>query len=249
MSSTPKRIAIDAPGEMVILAARHLDATEGRVQPGAIVDSSTRSAITTVLRYVSEAHNSPVVEEPVTTDSPRRKLTLNCNTCGTGGITVWADHVNACPGPARSEHVDAVAEVARLRAGEEDGWDPACEPTPGQWIARFNRASPEERLHVAQQVIENAGRASRCFQMAHEQHVHDGQQAQAVLARVRDEVDRWKLNTLGPQTMRAVSDIDRALRGAEDPIPCSAYRVPATSEDSGLCAGCGMYDYKHQEQT
>jgi hypothetical protein len=29
---------------------------------------------------------------------------------------------------------------------------------------------------------------------------------------------------------------------------CSAYRVPRTSADSGLCACCGMFDYKHQEQ-
>jgi hypothetical protein len=30
---------------------------------------------------------------------------------------------------------------------------------------------------------------------------------------------------------------------------CSGYRLPATSEDSGLCSRCGMYDYKHQEAT
>lgn len=30
---------------------------------------------------------------------------------------------------------------------------------------------------------------------------------------------------------------------------CPAYRVPKTAEDSGLCARCGMYDYKHQETT
>lgn len=29
---------------------------------------------------------------------------------------------------------------------------------------------------------------------------------------------------------------------------CAAYQPPATPADSGLCAGCGMYDYKHQEQ-
>ncbi|MFI6251482.1 hypothetical protein [Streptomyces sp. NPDC051016] len=30
--------------------------------------------------------------------------------------------------------------------------------------------------------------------------------------------------------------------------PCRSYRVPATAEDSGLCARCGMFDYQHQEQ-
>lgn len=65
MSAPRKRITIDAPSEAVILAARHLDATEGPVQVGATVDASTRSAITTVLRYISEAHNSPAVDVPV----------------------------------------------------------------------------------------------------------------------------------------------------------------------------------------
>lgn len=29
---------------------------------------------------------------------------------------------------------------------------------------------------------------------------------------------------------------------------CPAYQPPATATDSGLCARCGMYDYKHKEQ-
>lgn len=29
---------------------------------------------------------------------------------------------------------------------------------------------------------------------------------------------------------------------------CSAYQPPAAPVDSGLCARCGMYDYKHEEQ-
>jgi uncharacterized protein YbjT (DUF2867 family) len=34
----------------------------------------------------------------------------------------------------------------------------------------------------------------------------------------------------------------------EDGAVCEAYQPPTTSEQSGLCARCGMYDYKHQEQ-
>ncbi|MFE2073691.1 hypothetical protein [Streptomyces misionensis] len=26
---------------------------------------------------------------------------------------------------------------------------------------------------------------------------------------------------------------------------CRVYKPPATAEDSGLCASCGMHDYKH----
>jgi len=56
---TIKRITVDAPSDMTILAARHLDAAEGPVQVGSTVDTSARSAITTVLRYIAKAHGSP----------------------------------------------------------------------------------------------------------------------------------------------------------------------------------------------
>lgn len=54
---------INPPDGTTILAARHLDATEGRVQVGSIVDTSTRSAIDRVLGYVTKAHNSPTAPE------------------------------------------------------------------------------------------------------------------------------------------------------------------------------------------
>lgn len=57
--SDRKRILIDPPGGAVILAARHLDQTEGRVQTGTTVDASTRSAINAVLNYIATAHNAP----------------------------------------------------------------------------------------------------------------------------------------------------------------------------------------------
>lgn len=63
MTDTRKRITIDPPSGMVILAARHLDATEGRAHIGSTVDTSTRSAITTVLRYIATAHNSPTAPD------------------------------------------------------------------------------------------------------------------------------------------------------------------------------------------
>jgi hypothetical protein len=67
---TCKRILIDPPSQAVILAARHLDATEGPVQANTIVDTSTRSAITTVLRYIATAHNAPPTAGEK--DAPRR---------------------------------------------------------------------------------------------------------------------------------------------------------------------------------
>lgn len=59
MTGQPKHITIDAPSEMTILAARHLDPAEGPAQVGNVIDTATRSAITTVLRYVAKAHNIP----------------------------------------------------------------------------------------------------------------------------------------------------------------------------------------------
>ena len=49
---------IEPPGAGVILAARHLDATEGPVRVGSTVDDATRSAINKVLDYVAKAHNT-----------------------------------------------------------------------------------------------------------------------------------------------------------------------------------------------
>lgn len=69
MTDQPRRITIDAPDGPTILAARHLDATEGPVQVGRTVDTATRSAINRVLAYIAKAHNSPIAptDKPVPT--------------------------------------------------------------------------------------------------------------------------------------------------------------------------------------
>lgn len=33
------------------------------------------------------------------------------------------------------------------------------------------------------------------------------------------------------------------------PVACSAFQPSTEPADSGLCAGCGMYDYKHRESS
>lgn len=58
------RVTIAPPDESTIHAARHLDATEGRVQVGTTVNASTRSAINRVLDYIATAHNSPAAPLP-----------------------------------------------------------------------------------------------------------------------------------------------------------------------------------------
>lgn len=53
---------------------------------------------------------------------------------------------------------------------------------------------------------------------------------------------------------RYCNAVNRLLAGrkpfaaAPDGTVCPAYQPPTIPEDSGLCARCGMYDYKHQEQ-
>lgn len=44
---------------------------------------------------------------------------------------------------------ELTAELAALRSGEEPYDDERLMPTPGQWIWRWNRAEPEERLAIA----------------------------------------------------------------------------------------------------
>jgi hypothetical protein len=55
----PRRILVERPSEIVILAARHLDSTEGIGRAGHMLTASDVGAINTVLRYVARAHNGP----------------------------------------------------------------------------------------------------------------------------------------------------------------------------------------------
>lgn len=63
----------ERPSPTVILAARHLDLTEGRMGlPGHIVDDSDRSALSAVLNYVAAQYNAPK-EPPVAPAQPARE--------------------------------------------------------------------------------------------------------------------------------------------------------------------------------
>ena len=67
----------------------------------------------------------------------------------------------------------AEAELATLREGEEPHADEAAIATPAQWIWLWNRATPERRLEVAEQIQESAARADRCFMGNHEGRLAD----------------------------------------------------------------------------
>jgi hypothetical protein len=55
------------------------------------------------------------------------------------------------------------AELDALRQGEEVYEDEATVPTPGQWIWRWNRLTPERRLEVVAGIQQAQASAERCF--------------------------------------------------------------------------------------
>ena len=46
-----------------------------------------------------------------------------------------------------------------------------------------------------------------------------------------------------------VNRLMRKRAARADGSVCRAYKPPTTAETTGLCARCGMWDYKHQERT
>lgn len=49
----------------------------------------------------------------------------------------------------------AEAQLAALHEGEEEWVDDQTEPTPAQWLYRFNRGAHKERLHIVRCCQEN----------------------------------------------------------------------------------------------
>jgi len=112
-----------------------------------------------------------------------------CPACRAASLFLGAGgHVTCaridCPHPTladeqmHGEHVDAVTELARLHEGEEttEGHDPAAVHSNGQWLYRFNRAEPAERLQVIEALRTEAARGSNCFLMAHEKRLSEPSQ-------------------------------------------------------------------------
>lgn len=82
----------------------------------------------------------------------------------------------------------ARTELAHLREGEEPAANPAFMPTPAQWIWKWNRATPEKRLQVAEAVMRDGATASDCRINGHTERIHDGRHAEMALNEVRDVV-------------------------------------------------------------
>jgi hypothetical protein len=245
--STAARILIDPPDGSTVLAARHLDATEGRVQVGSTVDASTRAAITCVLDYVAKAHNSPSVpaeQQLGRAENALERLRLAREALIRDGYFT-ADQVGPDVAPRivewLSHHRGLIetlnAEVARLCAGEEPGWDPLVVPTPGQWIARWNSLDAAQRLDRAKAVIEMAETANRCQFDGHRQRLEEGWQAWATVARVRDLRDSWLLMTLEPGQVRRLLD---AITHALDGQPAAVAGQPLTATQAAAVRGADL---------
>lgn len=86
------------------------------------------------------------------------------------------------------------------------------------------------------------------------------ERAEAAIARIRDareRVARMEYDATGAREdayRRALNEFDAALNDeqpaepepiAPEPIPCDTYQPSSSPEESGLCASCGMADWKH----
>jgi hypothetical protein len=123
-------------------------------------------------------------------------------------------------------------ELDQLRAGEEDGWDERVVPTPGQWIWKWNRATPETRLQVIAAFMRQAGIAERCELEDHAGAVEENRHAWQIIGRIRALRDDWLLMTLEPgQVRRLLDGITRALDEPAAATATQATDEPATVTD------------------
>jgi hypothetical protein len=76
------------------------------------------------------------------------------------------------------------AQLAALRQDEEPHEDDRVVPTPAQWIWRWNRAAPEQRLQVAEKAIADADHFYQCFMNAWPDRARDAE-ARLAAARAR----------------------------------------------------------------
>ncbi|MFF0736893.1 hypothetical protein ACFYVK_35430 [Streptomyces chartreusis] len=82
---------------------------------------------------------------------------------------------------------EQAAELERLHTGEEPVTDERITPTPGQWIWKWNRVTPEKRLDMAAQILDNMPIARNCFMNDHEAQI---ERLRAEVERLRGETER-----------------------------------------------------------
>ncbi|MFE9099873.1 nucleotidyltransferase domain-containing protein [Actinomadura geliboluensis] len=90
-------------------------------------------------------------------------------------VEEWLHSVRAAHLPAGDGPCPHAAEAARLHEGEDASpLDPAVEPTPAQWLHRFNNATPQQRLAWAEDILRHARDSSRCrFELNHDEEIEE----------------------------------------------------------------------------
>ena len=126
---------------------------------------------------------------------------------------------------------DLAAEVARLRTGEEDGYDPLVRPTPGQWLQKFNQSPAVERLTVVARVIDACTQASTCFEMNHDGRIRQLEELLRVAHETsnRSEVER-------AAAVQRAEQAEAAIERVRD------LHQPRTYRGQTICGACSDYD-------
>lgn len=154
-------MTIMPPDSMTILAARHLDA-EGPVQVDTIVDTATRSAITTVVWYITKAHNS--IAAPGTPPSGP----AGASSANTGHV----ERLEIVNRALKTASIEAIERAEQAEA-ERD---------------RYARLADDRADHITRLTADRDGLRTRLAEQEAEtmrQHEH-AQRAEAAIARVRD---------------------------------------------------------------
>lgn len=231
------RVTIAPPDESTIHAARHLDATEGRVQVGTTVNASTRSAINRVLDYIATAHNSPAAPLP---SIHANDIAGFCPACthptlyvSDGGHLVCS--LMGCPKPEAADELLHGAPAAR--PGDLTGYlepEPPIRclnltagPDPDNWPSRRT----ELRRQLAEAMAGHAG--SKAFLAGGHEWEHTRQawyaHADAALTVLYRE---W------PWLQAEAEDARQAATEATDGQPCdpelTAEEARALADDLGL---------------
>ncbi|MEU8379006.1 hypothetical protein [Streptosporangium sp. NPDC048865] len=139
-----------------------------------------------------------------------------------------------------TELAAAKFEIRHLRAGEID--QPAPEgmaPTPEQWIHWWNRATPDERISMVNQIFTNAATAATCFEMNHRWSLERlGRLANAlrILDRVPDIDARTMFITEAHQRLGLTASFEAVLIAASARV-LPADTTPPTPAPSRPAAG------------
>jgi len=105
----------------------------------------------------------------------------------------------------------AEAALAAIHEGEEPYEDKRVVPTPGQWIWRWNRATPAERLSRAQRILADWAQVTHCT-WEHSDLLDRADRAEALAGIAESRADDWRQahRRQVSETLRATSRAEQA---------------------------------------